>query len=153
VVWREIWDKIRPRAESAIRKNEGTYDEALLLIMERNGYPEETYYTFSYSPVPNDHGGIGGILCANTEDTQRIVGERQLALLRELAAKTVDARTIEEVCALSAKCLETNPFDLPFAMIYLVDPDKQHVTLAGTSGIVPGSLTSPQKSGLYGDAV
>ena len=35
-------------------------DEALLLMMERNGYPEETYYTFSYSPVPNDQGGTGG---------------------------------------------------------------------------------------------
>ena len=55
--------------------------------MERNGYPEETYYTFSYSPVPDDEGGTGGILCANTDDTQRIIGERQLALLRELAAR------------------------------------------------------------------
>ena len=100
IVWREIWDKVGPRAETAMRRNEGTYDEALLLIMERNGYPEETYYTFSYSPVPNDQGGTGGIICANTEDTQRIVGERQLALLRELAVKTADARTIEEVCAL-----------------------------------------------------
>ena len=54
VVWREIWDQVGPRAEPAMRGNEGTYDEALLLIMERHGYPEETYYTFSYSPVPND---------------------------------------------------------------------------------------------------
>src|SRR5262249_45888176 len=153
VVWREIWDKVAPRAESAMNKNEGTYDEALLLIMERNGYPEETYYTFSYSPVANDQGGTGGILCANTEDTQRIVGERQLALLRELAAKTVDARTIEEVCVLSAKCLETNPYDLPFAMIYLVDPDKHRVTLAGTSGIVAGGDASPQVSSLHDEGV
>ena len=62
--------------------------------MERNGYPEETYYTFSYSPVPNDEGGTGGIICANTDDTQRIIGERQLALLRELAAAAADARTV-----------------------------------------------------------
>jgi hypothetical protein len=121
-VWQEIWDQVGPRAESAMLKNEGTYDEALLLIMERNGYPEETYYTFSYSPVPNDQGGTGGIICANTDDTQRIIGERQLALLRELAARTADARTFDEACTLSAKCLETNPYDLPFAMIYLVDP-------------------------------
>ena len=57
VVWREIWDEVGPRAATAMRANEGTYDEALLLVMERNGYPEETYYTFSYSPVPNDQGG------------------------------------------------------------------------------------------------
>jgi hypothetical protein len=46
----------------------GTYVESQLLIMERNGYPEETYYTFSYSPIPDDDGGVGGIFCANTDD-------------------------------------------------------------------------------------
>ena len=55
-VWPEIWDSIEPRVESCIQKDEGTYDEALLLIMHRNGYPEETYYTFSYSPVPGGRG-------------------------------------------------------------------------------------------------
>jgi PAS domain S-box-containing protein len=134
-VWREIWDQVGPRAESAMFKNEGTYDEALLLIMERNGYPEETYYTFSYSPVPDDQGNTGGIICANTNDTQRIMGDRQLMLLRELAAQTADARTFEEVCALSASCLETNPYDLPFAMIYLADLDRSCFSLAGTCGI------------------
>ncbi len=134
-VWREIWDQVGPRARSAMLENEGTYDEALLLIMERNGYPEETYYTFSYSPVPNERGGTGGILCANTDDTQRIIGERQLALLRELAAQTADARTFEDACTRSAIALAENSYDLPFAMIYLVDPKQNSVYLAGTSGI------------------
>src|SRR4029078_8372035 len=96
VVWREIWDQVEPRAKSAMETNEGTYDEALLLIMERYGYQEETYYTFSYSPVPNDQGGTGGIICANTDNTQRIISERQLMLLRELATDTANARTREE---------------------------------------------------------
>ncbi|NEQ20240.1 MAG: response regulator [Microcoleus sp. SIO2G3] len=152
-VWREIWDQVRPRAESAILKNEGTYDEALLLIMERNGYPEETYYTFSYSPVPNDEGGTGGIICANTDDTQRIIGERQLALLRELATKTADARTFDEACTLSARCLETNQHDLPFAMIYLDDPEQQRVVLAGTSGIDRTHVAAPETVKLDADSV
>ncbi|HEY2294650.1 MAG TPA: ATP-binding protein [Thermoanaerobaculia bacterium] len=152
VVWREIWDQIRPRAESAMRRNEGTYDEALRLIMERNGYPEETYYTFSYSPVPNDQGGTGGILCANTDDTQRIVGERQLALLRELAARTADARTFDEACTRSAHALETNPYDLPFALIYLIDPDRRRVSLAGTSGVGRDHPAVPETADLDGDS-
>ncbi|XGV98545.1 MAG: ATP-binding protein [Leptolyngbya sp. BL-A-14] len=135
VVWQEIWEQVGPRAESALVHNEGTYDEALQLIMERNGYPEETYYTFSYSPVPDDQGKTSGIICANTDDTQRVIGERQLALLRELAARTADARTFDDACTLSAICLETNPYDLPFAIIYLIDPEKQCAVLAGTSGI------------------
>ncbi|MEH2207526.1 MAG: ATP-binding protein [Nostoc sp.] len=152
-VWREIWDQVAPRAESAMLKNEGTYDEALLLIMERNGYPEETYYTFSYSPVPNDQGDTGGIICANTEDTQRIISERQLALLRELAARTADARTFDEACTLSASCLESNPYDLPFAMIYLVDPDKQEVFLAGTCRIEQNHVAVPETVALDADGV
>jgi len=56
-LWREIWDQVGPRAESAILKNEGTYDESLLLIMERNGYPEETYYTFSTARSRTTRGG------------------------------------------------------------------------------------------------
>ncbi|MEH1816953.1 MAG: ATP-binding protein [Nostoc sp.] len=152
-VWREIWDQVGPRAESAMLKNEGTYDEALLLIMERNGYPEETYYTFSYSPVPNDQGDTGGIICANTEDTQRIISERQLALLRELAARTADARTFDEACTLSVSCLESNPYDLPFAMIYLVDPDKQQVFQAGTCRIGQNHVAVPETVALDADGV
>src|SRR3984885_4507174 len=118
VVWHEIWDDVGPRLRMAVENNEGTYDEALLLIMERNGYSEETYYTFSYSPVPGDHGKVEGIICANTDDTKRIVSERQVKLLRTLAAETTDARTIEEACRLSAISLAHNPYDIAFAMIY-----------------------------------
>jgi PAS domain S-box-containing protein len=152
-VWREIWDQVGPRAESVTLENEGTYDESLLLIMERNGYPEETYYTFSYSPVPDDEGGTGGILCANTEDTQSIIGERQLALLRELAFRTADARTFDQACSLSTSCLGTNPHDLPFALIYLIDPEKRRVSLAGTCGIGRNHPAVPETVELDGDSI
>src|SRR3954447_22655087 len=117
VVWREIWDEVAPRARRTMEGNQGTYDEALLLIMERHGYQEETYYTFSYSPVPNDQGGPGGIICANTDDTRRIIGERRLALLRELAARTAEARTWQDAFALGGEALATDDRDLPFALL------------------------------------
>jgi signal transduction histidine kinase/two-component SAPR family response regulator len=147
IVWREIWDQVGPRAAATMRGNEGTYDEALLLIMERNGYPEETYYTFSYSPVPNDAPNdgrsTGGLICANTDDTQRIVGERQLALLRDLAANTVGARTVDDVAAQAAAALATNERDLPFALVYLADAGGRTASLAGASGIQRGSRAAP----------
>ncbi len=132
-VWRELWDDVGPRATKAIHGDEGTFDEALLLIMERNGYREETYYTFSYSPVPGDTGGPGGILCANSSDTQRIFGERQQALLREVAACTTNARTVEDACRLALAAFAMNARDLPFAMLYRVDGAAAR--LAGTAGI------------------
>ncbi|HLG73296.1 MAG TPA: PAS domain-containing protein, partial [Chloroflexota bacterium] len=124
-VWSEIWDDISPLLETALGGNEGTYVEAERLIMERHGYKEETYYTFSYSPIPDDEGGVGGIFCANTDETKRMLGERRLALLRELSVRTAEARTIDDACRLSAQALATNPLDLPFSLIYLLDPDHQ----------------------------
>jgi signal transduction histidine kinase len=144
VVWREIWDVIAPRLETALHNNVGTYDESLRLMMERYGYQEETYYTFSYSPVPDDSGGVGGIICANTDDTQRIIGERQVKLLRTLAAETADARTTEDACRLSASSLAQNPFDLPFALLYLLDPEQQRVRLACQTGIEQGDPAAPE---------
>lgn len=49
--------------------------------MERNGYPEETYYTFSYTPITGNDGRVAGMICANTDDTDRIISERQLRTL------------------------------------------------------------------------
>src|SRR5215475_12024059 len=135
MVWREIWNHIGPMLAKAMGGDEGTYVEAQLLIMERNGYPEETYYTFSYSPIPADDGTVGGIFCANTDDTQRVIGERQLALLRELAATTAEARSWQQACERSARALATDPHDLPFAMIYILEPDGRSAVLAGTAGI------------------
>src|SRR6202167_2029767 len=137
LVWREIWQDIEPMLSQAMGGDEGTYVESQLLIMERNGYPEETYYTFSYSPIPDDDGGVGGIFCANTDDTQRVIDARQLTLLRELAATTAEARTWQQACERSARALATNNRDLPFAMIYLLEPDGRSATLASTANVDP----------------
>ena len=137
-VWHELWDDIGEMLELAMSGRESTYVEAQPLIMERNGYPEETYYTFSYSPIPNDDGSVGGIICANTDDTQRVMSERQLALLRELAAGATNARTWQEVSECSMRALRTDARDLPFALLYLAEPDKAQMKLAGSSGIEAG---------------
>ena len=142
-VWGEIWDQVSPRAESAMRRNEGTFDERLLLIMHRNGYPEETYYTFSYSPVPGDGGATGGIICANSDETGLVVSERQLALLREQASATSDARTIADTCRLSARSLATNAHDLPFALIYLADAERRTATRQANVGIADDHPAAP----------
>jgi PAS domain S-box-containing protein len=153
VVWAEIWGQIAPRVESAMRANEGTYDEALLLVMQRYGYREETYYTFSYSPVPNDQGGTGGIFCANSDDTQRIISERQLAVLGDVAARTGDAKTWQEACRLTALSLATDPKDICFALIYTVDNTRNVAILAASSGIEAGHPAAPNTIELAADGI
>ncbi len=147
-VWREVWDKLGPRAVTTLAGVTGTFDEAFFLLMERNGYLEETYYTFSYSPVPNDDDGPGGLLFANTEDTPRIISERQIALLREVAAHTVDARTVADACTLSAESLATNPHDVPFAVLYLLDPERRRMVMASAVNLEHGHPATPEVVGL-----
>ena len=150
IVWREIWDDIHPMLATALGGDQGTYVEAQLLIMERNGYPEETYYTFSYSPIPDDEGGAGGIICANTDDTERVVRERQLALLRQLAGAAAEARTVTTACELAGRALETDPQDVPFALIYLLDSSGQ-LSLAASAGFDANHPDAPATVGADAD--
>ncbi|HWJ30549.1 MAG TPA: histidine kinase dimerization/phospho-acceptor domain-containing protein, partial [Flavisolibacter sp.] len=130
-VWHEIWDQVGPRADTVMQMNIGTYDEALLLIMERNGYPEETYYTFSYSPVPGDDGSTAGIICANTDDTDRIIGERHLRTLKDLGNTLINCKSNSEVFSKTIEILKQNPEDFPFAVIYEMDEQREKATMAG----------------------
>jgi signal transduction histidine kinase len=142
-VWREIWGEIGPMLEKALGGEQGTYVESQLLIMERNGYPEETYYTFSYSPIPNDDGAVGGIFCANSDDTARVISERQIALLRELAANTASTRSWQEACEQSIKALATNTKDLPFSLLYVNESSAGTLSLVGSTGFSANHAAAP----------
>lgn len=76
-VWPEIWDNIRPLVERAL-VGEATFNENLHLVMERHGYPEDTWYTFSYSPVRGERGEIAGVFCTCTETTGQVQVEAKL---------------------------------------------------------------------------
>ena len=84
-VWAEIWPDIGPRIELGDRAPAtATWDEDLLLFLERSGYPEETYHTFSYSPIYGDDGAVSGMLCVVSEETARVVSERRMRIVRDL---------------------------------------------------------------------
>jgi len=142
-VWSEIWRDIEPLLATAMA-GDGTYVENQLLIMERNGYPEETYYTFSYSPIPGDDGAPAGIICANTDETRRVIGERQMALLREVAARSADARSPEQACLQCIEALATDPHDVPFALAYLAAPGEERMRLVAATGIAAGHAAVPE---------
>ncbi len=74
--WEEIWPVVGPQAEAVMERGEATWNERVLLVMERHGYTENTWFTWSYSPIPYD-GGIGGVFCACVEDTPRVLVERE----------------------------------------------------------------------------
>lgn len=145
-MWVEIWDVLGPLTDAVLNTGRSTWSEDLPLLMERNGYLEEAYFTFSFSPVRDESGGIGGVFCAGTETTDRIIGERRLRTLRELAANTAAAKTVEEAFHLATAILSANPHDIPFALLYLVEPDGQQARLAGTTtNIEAGTIASPRQ--------
>lgn len=76
-LWWDIWDAIGPMAERALA-GEATWFENQKLVMQRHGYPEETYFNFSYSPIHDEHGLVAGIFCACTETTETVLATRQL---------------------------------------------------------------------------
>src|SRR5689334_22582271 len=85
-VWAEIWGDIGPRIETVLSTGQATWDEGLLLFLERSGYPEETYHPFSYSPLRDDEGALVGMLCVVSEETERVIGQRRMATLRDLGS-------------------------------------------------------------------
>ncbi len=150
-VWSEIWSEIGPRAEAVMRTGVATWDEGLRLFLERRGFPEETYHTFSYSPLPDDRDGIGGMLCVVTEDTERTLGQRRLQTLRELAARTTDQpHSVEEACAAAIQALAENATDLPFVLIYLLEG--RRAELIGATGLTADSAAAPQSVVLADEA-
>lgn len=143
-VWREIWHIVGPPAEAMLNGGAAMWSEKRLLIMERNGYPEETYFTLSHSPIPDDAGDIGGVFCVCTEDTQQVLAERRLKTLRTLAARTTDeARSVEQACQTSITILASNRHDIPFALVYLLDADADSARLSGVVGLSNASPAAP----------
>ena len=133
-VWEEIWPDIGPRIQQVLEDGRATWDEALLLYLERSGFPEETYHTFSYSPVYDDENRVAGMLCVVTEVTERVIGERRLGVLRDLATRSRGSGTVREASERLMRVLADHPYDLPFACLYTLDSRQERASLAGHCG-------------------
>ncbi|RYF73348.1 MAG: response regulator, partial [Comamonadaceae bacterium] len=145
VLWAEIWDDVKGRLETVYEKGESTWDRALLLLLERSGYPEETYHTFSYSPLMGDDGRVEGVFCAVSEETDRILSERRLAALGDLASGLASADRRSSVLAAARGALGRAGRDLPFSLLYLYDDAGVahracHAGIADTHRLAPSRI-------------
>ncbi|ETA71124.1 SpoIIE family protein phosphatase [Actinospica robiniae] len=137
-VWSEIWQDIGPRIDTVLRTGKATWDQALLLLVERSGYLEESYHTFSYSPLRDDHGAVVGMLCVVSEETERVIGERQMATLRDLGSDPSVVRTEAQMLEFADLQLARNGRDLPFTATYLFEQNSEVARLAGATGLAAG---------------
>ncbi len=139
-VWREIWPVLKPLIDAPFHGGPATWDDDIVLEVNRHGFTEETHFTIAYSPVPDEtaRGGIGGVLATVHEITGTVVGERRVSVLRDLGARSADGKTAEEACAVAAKVLAAHPEDVPFALLFLADRDARSARLAAVAGMAPG---------------
>ena len=140
--WPEAWADVGPLAADVLAGEGATLSQDFLLFLKRHGYLEETYWTFSYSPIVNDANEVQGILVATTDVTGRVVGERRLATVQELGTMSrAELHSPKDAARAALKVMGLNRPAMPFAACYLVDGDELELTDA--YGIVSGTEACP----------
>jgi PAS domain S-box-containing protein len=148
-VWHEIWDIVGPMLQGVVERGEATRSDDLLLLLERHGYPEECYFTFSYSPIRDESGRVAGVFTPVSETTEKVIGERRLRTLRDLAARIADAKSGPLAWKVAADVLSDNPYSVPFAVLYRAGHGAAEAT--AYAGITPEHRFCPSQVTLQDD--
>ncbi len=120
LVWPEMWHIIGAQLRSVLDTGQATWSDDQLLPAMRHGYLEEAYFTYSYSPIRDETGGVAGMFTAVIETTDRVLNERRLRTVRELGnISAVTAPTMQQACDAALAVLARSRADIPFASIYL----------------------------------
>jgi PAS domain S-box-containing protein len=99
-VWAEVWHRLQPQVEAVMQRGESTWNPRTAMVLERNGFPEEAWFTWSYSPIRDQGGGVGGLLCIATEDTLQVLTERNRDELQAMQQQHLVAETSSAQAAL-----------------------------------------------------
>ena len=143
--WSEIWDILKPLIDTPFNGGPSTWIEDFELQLRRSGFAEEAHFTVAYSPVPDSTtpSGIGGVLATVHEISQKVIAERRVTILRDLGIEGAES-TVEETCRAALQTLARHSKDVPFALLYLVDPDGKQARLCGAAGTEAGHGATPQ---------
>jgi hypothetical protein len=108
--WAELWDDLGPLLRRVFETGETVFAKDRSFYMERHGYPENVYFDISYSPVRDDAGNVGGVLCIVNETTEQVIAQqRQRLLLRETNHRLKNLfAMIDAVIGLSVRSARTH---------------------------------------------
>ncbi|WP_017984523.1 SpoIIE family protein phosphatase [Amycolatopsis methanolica] len=138
--WAEAWAELGPLTRHVVTGQGATYSENQLLFLDRHNYLEETYWTFSYSPISGDRGEVLGILVAVQDTTEQVVRQRRMAVLNDLGEVSA-AGSVAQTARSAVSALGRHGADLPFALAYLFDEGQ--ASLAAAYGVGPGERAAP----------
>ncbi len=150
--FRECWSSAFPvvgEAYASAWSGKSAYLESMRMFLDRYGFLEETWFTFSFSPVTDESGGVGGLFHLVTEMTSQLLSERRTKTLRELANCTGKARTSQEAIGLTMQALLEAELDLPFALLCLVEGEG--ASLVGQTGLSAAIAQAAVNPGAGGD--
>lgn len=116
------------------QQGEGTYIKDQQMFLFRYGYLEEAFMTFSFAPIRDETGGVGGIFHPITETTDKMLSARRTQVLRDVAALISKAKSTEEIGRLIGKHHSDFENDLPFLLFYSVDQSTDEANLVGAAG-------------------
>jgi hypothetical protein len=136
--FKEIWAAALPVVGDKFdraRKGEGTYIRDQRMFLERHGYLEEAFMTFSFSPIRDESGEVGGIFHPISEATATVLNARRTQCLRDLSVAIADARTVGDIADDIAGQYANLALDLPFALLYQFDGDSGKLVLRGGAGL------------------
>ncbi|MEJ7625448.1 MAG: ATP-binding protein [Ferruginibacter sp.] len=142
--WFSAWPVIGQAFEEA-SLGQTRFLENQRIFLDRYGYKEETFFTFSFSPILDESGGVGGLFHPVIEQTQQTLAERRLNILHTIPDHTVDARTADEASALVAECLKDFELDIPFMLLYSISDDGKEANLKSNVGVEAGSPLAQAK--------
>ncbi|MBB3677184.1 SpoIIE family protein phosphatase [Modestobacter versicolor] len=136
-VWADIWPTLRGMVEQ-VHAGAPTFSEDLLLLTSRHGFDEETFFTFSFSPVVEPGGRVAGILDTVVETTQRVLAARRMAVLQQLGSLPRSVHgSVTDACAAALDVLADARDDSPFGLVYLLEPDGHTLTMVAGYGTGP----------------
>jgi signal transduction histidine kinase/CheY-like chemotaxis protein len=140
--WASAWPAIGEAFDHALAGG-SSFLENQRMFLDRYGSLEETFFTFSFSPIRDETGHVGGLFHPVTETTERMLSERRTRTLRDLATRLTEAKSVEDVFALTTETLTESGEDLPFVLFYCLDPEGKKARLAASVGCSSGAAVSP----------
>lgn len=135
--WASAWPELGEPFAKALQGS-AVYLENHRMFLDRHGYLEETFFSYSFSPVCDDDGAVGGVLIPTHETTVIVLSDRRTRALRDVAAHTAQAKTMEDVLVGAAAALGEYAFDVPFALFYAVGGD-DGARFVSSTGLPPGT--------------
>ncbi|KMZ12878.1 histidine kinase response regulator hybrid protein [Candidatus Burkholderia humilis] len=143
LTWASAWPAIGESFERSLNGETMYLENQRMFLRRLGGALEETFFTFSHSPIRAEHGDIGGLFHPVTETTATMLAERRTRALRDLAAIFATTRDEADVAMRTMEVLARFEFDLPFALYYRFDAGTATYTLIGAQGIARGTHATP----------